>query len=64
MSEELNKIKKIFSENLNELPLVLHKVEIKEKQVIISGKIIEIPKLNTKIYPIDNYYKLVTRMIE
>ena len=55
-------IKHLFKTNKNELPLVFHKIEVKEKKVEISGKIIEVPIYNTKLFSIDFFYKLITRI--
>ena len=55
-------IKHLFITNKNELPLVLHKIEVKEKKIEISGKIIEVPIYNTKLFSVDFFYKLITRI--
>lgn len=55
-------IKHLFKTNKNELPLVLHKIEVKEKKIEISGKIIEVPIYNTKLFSVDFFYKLITRI--
>ena len=56
------KINEFFKNNKNELPLVLHKIEVKENKFEISGKIIEVPIYNTKLFSVDFFYKLVTRI--
>jgi hypothetical protein len=55
-------IKNLFKTNRNELPLVLHKIEVKGKTIEISGKIIEVPIYNTKLFSVDFFYKLITRL--
>ena len=64
MNEELENLEKMFSENQEELPLVLHDTNIIEKKYEISGKSIEILRYRTTIYPLDKYYKHVTRISE
>lgn len=64
MDVELNKIRKLFSDEKDKLPLVLQDIDFKEKQNNISSKIIQIKKYRTTVYPISNYYKNVTRIVE
>lgn len=64
MDVELDKINKLFCEEKHKLPLVLQDVDFKKKQIEVSGKIIQVLKYKTNRYPIDNYYKYVTRIME
>lgn len=64
MDVELNKIRKLFSDEKDKLPLVLQDIDFKENQNNISSKIIQIKKYRTTVYPISNYYKNVTRIVE
>lgn len=64
MEEKKIEIKKKYLENAPDLPLVLQQVDIKESKSETTGKCVEVSQFRTSLFPIDNYYKQVTRMIE
>lgn len=64
MDENTLKIKNKIKENATFLPLVLQQINIKESKSDITGKCVQISKFRTNLFPIDNYYKQVTRMLE
>ena len=62
MNKEFTAKKKIFKDNKSELPLVLQEINIIKKKIEISGKSLQILKYRTRFYPVDGYYKHVTRL--
>jgi hypothetical protein len=64
MKENMIEISNKFKELAPFLPLVLQQINIRESKVDITGKCVQVTKLRTNLFPIDNYYKQVTRMIE
>jgi hypothetical protein len=64
MDKKALDIESKVKENKTFLPLVLQEINIKESNIEISGKCIYVSKFRTNLFPIDNFYKQVTRMLE
>ncbi len=60
---KIGDFKKSLENSKSELPLVLHNIDIKLREKIVSGKVLKMKKYRTNTFSVQGYYKHVSRFI-